>query len=401
MSFQSLGDLEQVDTMQDQGVADYEFENVLERYTSQVWAGTGGGQFNNSMANFDLETALGDTESSFQSWAQNMTGATTNINEQFYNQIGGLNIDDDGYLEASSKALEQMTSNLDEATRLLGQQNKPIRTIGDLHKVYRKDKQKRERAIKSLQSGTVPGEKTTVSYRDPITGETVSHNLGSGLSAVNRVGERETDAQSKSFEWIQNRVQAQQNTYDDMVVGEDWIRENQLANMQQRTTQSGQTQYNVGQSTNQDIWLSESEAIARQQHFNPTAFQHTAFNEFFGGNDQTLQFFQYGSDQAQTTMLNVYDAFSRISSSTYGNLYSAAFDTVGQSLLTSELTGKSMGETNTLLEDQAYKAAQQQKSLRASIEDSTTLFHKTKGKLRKKRTTPKARFKGFREDTPQ
>ena len=121
MAWSQLGDLEQVDTMQAQGVADYNLENILERYASQVWTGTGGGHMGNSNYNFNAQRAMDDTQSGFTGWVDRMTNATSNINEQFYNQIGGLNIDDDGYLEASGKAMEQMTLNLDEATKLLGQ----------------------------------------------------------------------------------------------------------------------------------------------------------------------------------------------------------------------------------------------------------------------------------------
>lgn len=394
MTWTQIGDLEQVESMQAQGIADYQLENILERYASEVWAGTGGGQMADSTQNFDITRAMQDTNTGFSNWVSKMTGATTNINEQFYNQIGGLNIDDDGYLEASGKALEQMTLNLDQATKLLGQKQNSIRSIGDLHKVYKKDKQKRERAISSLQGVELPGEKTTVNYRDPITGKTITHNLGSDLSALNRIGERETDAQGFSFDWIQNRIQSQQDSYNELTQTGDWIIENQLNNYQSQENWWG-TSYLID-----DEWVPENQAIENFQQSNPDTFAFTAFNEFFGGNDQTLQFFQSGSNHASATMLNVYDAFAKISSSTYGNLYGAAFDTVGQSLLASELTGKSIEETGTLLENQAYQAETQQKALRKSIQDAGEIFQKTKGKLRKKDKKPKARFGGFRKDTP-
>ena len=149
----SLGDVDQMQSMQAQGVADYEFENVIERYASQVWAGGEGehmADWTNASQNFaNTFSAVGQA---FSGWTDRMTNATQNINSQFYDQLQGIKIDDGGYLEATSAALEKMTGNVNEATRLLGQKQSTIRSIGDLHKVYKKDKQKRERAIKALET---------------------------------------------------------------------------------------------------------------------------------------------------------------------------------------------------------------------------------------------------------
>ena len=405
MSFQTLGDLEQMDTMQAQGVADYEFENVLERYASQVWAGSGGGQMADSGQNPTQDLMFENIEAGFGRWVENMTGTTTDINEQFYNQIGSLSISDSGYLEASADALAAMTSNIEEASKLLGLKQKPIRTIGDLHEVYRKDKKKRERAIKTLGMDDLPGRSTTVSYRDPITGESITHNVGGDLSAMGRIGARETDAQAKAYEWISDRVQAQQNMYNDLVRTTEFIDENQLQSLREGGIQwarpvFGGWQYNIGDQNN-PLWVTEGAAINHYQQRNLQTYSQTALNEFFGGNDQTLAFFQSGSANAQAVVHNLYDAFSQIASSTYGNLYEAAFDTVGQSLLSAELTGGAVEKAKGTLEAQSFKAFEQQKALRKSIGEATELFHKTKSRLRKRRKTPKARFGGFRKDVPQ
>tara|TARA_R100001443_G_scaffold82830_1_gene89703 strand:- start:3514 stop:4767 length:1254 start_codon:yes stop_codon:yes gene_type:complete len=405
-----LGDPEQVESMQAQGVADYQFENVLERYASQAWAGGEGeglpdwlGSSNNNATN-----AFAAVNAAFGNWTGRMTGATENINTQFYNQLGGLKIDDGGYLEASSAALEKMTQNVDEATRLLGQKQNTIRTIGDLHKVYKKDKQKRERAIKALEMET-PETGQTISYRDPLTGKRVTHNVGGEFSAENRMGVRNTDAYGQAREWIANRINQQQEAYHDMVLTEDWIRDNQMSDWQSREW-GGQTQYllNTNPTTDQETWGTYEEMLNLQtsRNSNTDQWSHIALNEFFGGNDITLKFFRNQNDemdvssQAWSTTQNLYDAFASIASSTYGNLYDAGFNTVGQSMLASELTGKSVQDAEETMTAQSFKAQDQQKALRKSLKQANELFQKTKGKLRKNDKQPKARFGGFRKDTP-
>ena len=407
-----LGDLEQVESMQ---VAEYQLDNVMERYASQVWAGGANeGMADWTTATYNMNNAFSAAEQMFGGWTDRMTGATQNINTQFYDRIGGLQVDDGGYLEATSAALEKMTGNIEEATRLLGKKEKPIRTIGDLHQVYKKDKRKRERAIRSLGDVDMPGKATTISYRDPLTGRRVTHNVGGQTSAEDVMGVRNTNAWADAREWIVNRINAQQEAYHDLVLTEDWIRDNQMSSWQSREV-GGQTQYLLSTDPTSGVqnWGTYEERLAQQTSANSATDQwsHIALNEFFGGNNMTLAFFRgnveggneasdYTRAMGSLTANRMYDAFADIVSSTYGNLYQAGFDSIGQSILAAELTGKSVQGAQETIEAQAYKSEEQQKALRKSITQANELFQKSKRKLRKTDKKPKARFGGFRKDTP-
>ena len=225
---------------------------------------------------------------------------------------------------------------------------------------------------------------------------------------------KETDAHAKAYEWIVNRVDQQQQYYNELVTSNAYIDETWLE--QFRGTErhrngwgdSAGEYFNIGRNWDQeegeytdDHWVNYSGAETYYSNLGLRNARNSALNEFMGGNDQTLMFFNSGSSHAQATRHNLFDAFAQISSSTYGNLYGAAFDSIGQTLLSSELSGKAVSEASLTLENQTAKTFEQQKALRKSIGQASKLFQKSKGKFRKTKKKPKARFGGFRKDTPE
>tara|TARA_R100000664_G_scaffold9791_1_gene16297 strand:- start:35598 stop:36857 length:1260 start_codon:yes stop_codon:yes gene_type:complete len=415
--FDAVGDVEEMGDMVDYGRAQYGFDDTLNRFLGSMYAGTGGGQMAeeglpqwgagsgwHGTGGHTWETQVRQVNRAMFHFTQRMKGASRDINNQFFSMLGGIQIDDGGYLEASDKTLAKITQNIEEATGLLSSKNKPIRTMGDLTRAYTKEKRKRQRAISTL-SVDAPGGDTTVSYRDPITGKQVTHAVGQLESASDRIGLKNTNAYQGAYDYITRRIGEQQAIYDNLVVQDDWILDNQLSQLETGQDFFGNTTYRMPLPVDEDgnsTWMGEAEATEWFRWQNPYSYRMTALNEFFGGSGETHQFFQEGSDDARALANNLFHSFATVAGGTYGNLYDAAFNSVGSSLLQSEMTARSVDETKTLMADQVAAAEEQQKKLRKSVSDMTEVFHKNKRKLSgSKRKTPKARFKGFRKDTPE
>ena len=274
--------------------------------------------------------------------------------------------------------------------------------MSDLYQVYRKDKKKRERAIRNLTIDN-PGGSTSITYRDPLTGQVVTSNVNNLSSAENRIGVRNTNAMADAKEYLINRINQQQEQLELDYVDINWIRENQLPNAQQNSF----GQYGIwnpdSQSYNyvsEDAWLANAQQ-GNQRRINEGYFRGQALNEFIGGNAHSHEFLRRGGNSAQAFMNNIYDAFAQVASATYGNLYGAAFDSVGQSLLAAELTGRAAQDAQKTIETQVFETEKRQQALRESIGKADEVFRKTKRKFANKNNKKaKARFGGFRKDTP-
>lgn len=408
-NYQHLGGWDRSETMTEQGRSRYDLDYLIDRlfgdsYSSSDEILNNRRNWWNAFQPITAQEMFDDAERVNRRFYERLIGDVETTNEEFYSMLGGMAIDDSGYLEATTDELTKMTAGVSQASKLLDVEGKPIRSLGDLHSSYKKSKKRRQMAASRMDVNELTGG-TTISFRDPITGEVVTHNRGQ-VTAASAMGVMNVDAWQEAFEGVQSRVDTRQQQYDSWAVDADRLN-TLLDDNEQTDSDTWQTFWirpgcfpTENNPTGCRIY-DRDQAYTELEHYEARSIRHQAFNELVGGNDATLAFLQSGSGFSQSYRQGIYGGLADIISSTYGNLYSASFDTLGATLLSAELTGKSVDEATTMYEEQKFKTTEHQKALRESLKGLDLAFNKAKRKFGKKDKDAKAMFGGFRKDVPQ
>lgn len=411
-----------LDTMQETGRAEYRLEDIADRVYTSVHRGRQdqwGSQ--TVIASDSVNPGLQHQYNIQGEFYKGLAPAVESITKDFYGTIRGLEVKND-YLQATEKELTSIVGSIEEASRLLEKpSNKKIRTIGDLTQRYEQIKTSRQAAASSLEVGSI-NMGPTVSYVDPLTGKTISRNQYQSEDPTAYLGTPSTEAFNEAKAYFRNRVEGEGEARANEEYSRfmDWWN-----NSDQQITQIGQENetgnpifgYNVGNYDSvinnsqsggtiteedlQDILSQGASAFSSQGYTD-------AFNSLVGFT--TNQDYTYGHGQidmytipgmSEAQQEQIYNELASLTASTYGGLYSTAYDSIGATLAAANLGFGTADQAFAASKEQKYVAGQKQKALQESLKRLGETFSKGKQSLLPKEKDPLARFSGFGGGRPQ
>ena len=411
-----------LDTMQETGQAEYRLKDVADRIYTTLHRG----QKNQWGSQSYIHDSVGDYGLQHQynvqgEFYQGFAPAVESISSDFYNTIRGIEIKDD-YLQSTEKELTSIVGSIEEASRLLERPStKKVRTLGDLTNRYEQIKRSRQAAASNLEVGSV-NTGPTVSYVDPLTGKTISRNQFMSEDPTAYLGTPSTDAFNESKAYFKNRVsaegEARANTeYSRMM---DWWNNSDQQLVQLSTDEFGNpvmgyenVNYNgvlnFSPSSNGSISQQDMQRILTQ---GSSAFSQQGYNDAFNSMVGFTTNPEYTSTHGNVNLSGItgmseaqqeqiFNELASLTSTTYGGLYSSAFESMGSSLAAANLGFGTAEQAFAASKEQKFVANEKQKALQQSLRKLGETFSKGKQKLLPNQSDPLARFSGFKGGRPQ
>ena len=412
-----------LDTMQETGQAEYRLEDVADRIYTTLHRG----QQNQWGSQSYIHDSVGDSGLQHQynvqgEFYQGFAPAVESISNDFYSTIRGIEIKDD-YLQSTEKELTSIVGSIEEASRLLERpSNKKVRTLGDLTNRYEQVKKSRQAAASNLEVGSI-NMGPTVSYVDPLTGKTISRNQYQSEDPTAYLGTPSTEAFNESKAYFKNRVSAEGEAranaeYSRMM---DWWNSSDQQLVQIGNSPAGAPIFGyqtegfesvlnfgsvgldgiISQQDMQDILQNGSSVFSAQGY-------NDAFNSMVGFTTNPEYTSTHGNvnlsgitGMTGAQQEQIFNELASLTSTTYGGLYSAAFESMGSSLAAANLGFGTAEQAFAASKEQKFVANEKQKALQQSLRKLGETFSKGKQKLLPNQSDPLARFSGFKGGRPQ